>query len=156
GSTNAMEMFHEIDRVASTGVGGIVLWPLRALVALPIAKTPSAFVHALPAVLALLALHYVWVIATDTAFEERAAARAEKLGGRRSAPRIISAKAAPAPFALSPLGRPETAILWKNLILLSRYVSLRILVRIAILVVVLLFSLGRAGKGGPASFGATM
>src|SRR5262249_36197291 len=139
-STNPEEIFREIDRLLTTGAGGIVLWPLRVLVALPLATSPAAFVHALPPVLALLALHYVWVIGTDTAFEESVAARAEKLGGRRFAPRIISAKAAPAPFTLSPIGRPETAILWKNLILMGRYVSLRVLLRIAILVVVVLFS----------------
>jgi hypothetical protein len=74
----------------------------------------------LPAV-GLLALHYVWVIRSDTAFEE-AAAQASLARARRDATRTGDAPApesrrAPSPplFPLAPTGWPATALLWKNL-----------------------------------------
>ena len=43
--------------------------------------------------------------------------------------------AAATPFALAPTGRLETAIVWKNLIMVGRYASLRMLVRLAPMVI---------------------
>ncbi len=43
--------------------------------------------------------------------------------------------AAATPFALAPTGRLETAIVWKNLIMVGRYASLRTLARLAPMVI---------------------
>jgi hypothetical protein len=99
----------------------VVLWPFQAIVrplgAGGLAEWGAAM---LPAV-GLLLLHYVWVIRSDTAFEE-AAAQASLARARRDAARTgdVLARAsrrAPSPplFPLAPTGWPGTALLWKNL-----------------------------------------
>ncbi len=155
-SQTAPDFFRELRRLTTTGLGGVVLWPFRTLVALPFAATGAAFLRCLPAVLLLVVLNYVWVMATDTAFEEAVAARAEKNVGRRGAPRMVNAKAAPAPFSLAAEGRVETAIVWKNLILLGRYASLRMLGRLLAIAFALALVLGRSGHGGIAASAALM
>src|SRR4029077_6980892 len=60
----------------------------------------------------------------------------------------VSRRGKPAPFPLALQGRPETAILWKNLILLGRYASLSMLLRIVPFLIVVALMLGtRPGKG---------
>jgi ABC-2 type transport system permease protein len=129
----------EIQRIGTTGLTGAVLWPFRQLVRLPLSATPSEFFAALPFALVLLAAGYVWAMTSDAAFEEASAEAAEKLARvmkpGTSTPRV-GPKARPAPFALGLSGRPETAILWKNLIVLSRYASWVTIILVAPLVIV--------------------
>jgi hypothetical protein len=84
-------------------------------------------------------LHYLWVLRTDTAFEESAAAAGERRaraaqalragGGWRSYSRALRPEAgkrkrtAPAAFHLALVGRPETALVWKNLTFARRNFS---------------------------------
>jgi hypothetical protein len=111
--------------IARSGVAGLALWPFRALVTPLVSPTARDLVVALVPVVGLAALTYAWVLRGDTAaagatraVEQRQAATAT----RRFAP-VVRAQ----PFVLGPTGRPEVAIAWKNLILLSRYASLRTL-----------------------------
>ena len=74
----------------------------------------------------LLVLHYVWVVRSDTAFEEAAAAvslqRAQALSERRAARPVRGAGRA-SPRRCSgwrPQGWPAGAILWKNLVAVTR------------------------------------
>jgi ABC-2 type transport system permease protein len=95
----------------------IALWPGRALVALAMADGVGAFVRALPLALGLLAVHYLWVSVLIVPFEEAVVVRAEALAeqrGKRMARfgHIVMRKPF---FRLGPLGRPEVALLWKNL-----------------------------------------
>jgi hypothetical protein len=97
------------------------LWPGRLLVALPLAPDVWTFLRTLPLGLGLLAVHYVWVMRASVPFEESAVIRAEERarlraqlsreGGRATRP-----SASPAFFRLAPTGRPEVAIVWKNLV----------------------------------------
>jgi hypothetical protein len=57
----------------------------------------------------------------------------------------------PTPFVLSLDGPAETAIFWKNLILLGRYASLRTLIRFVPLFFVLAVVLPKGGRAGGAS-----
>ncbi len=99
----------------------VVLWPFEAIVRpLGVGGLAEWRAAMLPAV-GLLGLHYVWVIRSDTAFEE-AAAQASLARARREAARTGDAPApesrrAPSPplFPLAPTGWPATALLWKNL-----------------------------------------
>jgi hypothetical protein len=142
-----------VDRIFSVGAAGAVLWPFRALARLPLAQTPGAFFGALPSALALLALNYIWVTRTDVPFEEGSAELAEKLDAfRRRGPTALrqprTGRRTPrTPFKLAPHGRPETAILWKNLISIGRFASSAMLVRVAAVTLLLsaLLSRGRAG-----------
>jgi hypothetical protein len=126
----------EFDRVVSSGPVAWILLPFRSLTRVPLAATTTAYLTALPGALVVLIVNYLWVLRTDTAFEENASLIAEKRPGERPVslqPRVKSA--APTPFKLAPTGRLETAIVWKNLIMVGRYASLRMLLRLAPMVI---------------------
>jgi hypothetical protein len=107
--------------------------PLPWLLALPklvlapyLATGPADFALAMLPALLLLAIHYFWVVHTETAFEEASIARAEKRGARRRASQqgdwrgnvAVTRPRTPA-FALGNAGRLEFAFLWKNLLATS-------------------------------------
>jgi len=101
-------------------------YPFRLMIRPLTAHSVTAWLHALWPALVLLALHYVWVVRSDTAFEEAAAAvslqRAQALSERRAgrpAPRA-GGRVAPPLFRLAPRGWPAGAILWKNLVAVTR------------------------------------
>jgi hypothetical protein len=148
---NGRDFITEMGRLASTGAAGVVLWPFRAVVRLPLSETPAAFLQALPWGLLILVLNYVWVLRSDAKFEEASADLAEKIanlqkGRQGPAPKLRAATSTP--FTLSLEGRPETAILWKNLIFAGRYLSVRTLLRFLPMVIVFaIFARGR-GAGG--------
>jgi len=101
-------------------------------VRLPLSPTPADFVQALPLTLLILALNYIWVVRSDASFEEASAEASERLARGRLGPqptaRLVNG-AVSTPFHLGLRGPAEVAILWKNLILVSRYVSLKVLLR---------------------------
>jgi ABC-2 type transport system permease protein len=131
------QVLGELERVLTTGVAGWALWPTRAVVRLPLAASTAEYWRALPAALGLLALNYLWVMRSDAAFEEASAEQSEKVVRGRMAPRRARVTAVSTPFSLAVRGRVETAILWKNLILLGRYASLRTLWRVVPMVIAL-------------------
>lgn len=126
----------EFDRVVSSGPVAWILLPFRSLTRVPLAATTTAYLTALPGALVMLIVNYLWVLRTDTAFEENASLIVEKRPGESPVslqPRVKGA--APTPFKLAPTGRLETAIVWKNLIMVGRYASLRMLLRLAPMVI---------------------
>ena len=139
------QVFAELGRVLTTGAAGWALWPTRTLVRLPLSPTTADYWRALPGTGILFALNYVWVMRSDAAFEEASAEQSEKVVRGRMAPAKARVNAVSTPFVLAAGGRPETAILWKNLILLGRYASARTLWRLLPLVIsfALVISAGR-------------
>ena len=128
--------FNGLDRIVSSGPVGWILLPFRSLTRVPLATTTAAYLMALPGALVVLIINYLWVLSTDTAFEENASLIAEKRPGESPVslqPRVKGAAATP--FKLAPTGRLETAIVWKNLIMVGRYASLRMLLRLAPMVI---------------------
>jgi len=122
-------------RMLTSGPMAWLLYPGRLLVRPAFAPDLLAFLKAIgPAILLLLA-NYLWVIRSDFAFEEASADRAAKRGEQRAEraatgrrhPFSVRAGARRAPFRLAASGRPEIAILWKNLIATSRLLSVRYL-----------------------------
>jgi hypothetical protein len=100
----------------------IALWPGRALVALPMADGLGDFLRALPLSLGLLVAHYVWVAALIVPFEEAVVVRAEQAArarGRRVA-RVGHIVLRKPFFRLVSQGRPEVALIWKNLVAARR------------------------------------
>jgi hypothetical protein len=95
------------------------------------AHTPEEWLAAIGPALALLVLHYIWVVRSDTAFEEAAAEaslrRAQVLsGGRRAGdPQPRRGRTTPSLIRLSPYGWPAGAILWKNLVAGTRIKRIR-------------------------------
>jgi hypothetical protein len=67
--------------------------------------------------------------------------------GKLSAP-SVKGKATATPFTLALQGRPEVAILWKNLIMVGRYASLRMLIRLVPMVILFGLFATRRGNGG--------
>jgi hypothetical protein len=132
-----------------------LLYPFRLVVRPYLAPGGLAFLIALGPALLLMAVHYVWVIRADVAFEEAsveasqrlsekiAAARAGKLGsaGKKFKPKRP-------PFTLRPVGPPLVALVWKNLISAGSAFTLRTWISLAIVVVVMSFALrGTAAAG---------
>lgn len=144
--TDGPAVFAAVRAIAAQGAAGVVLWPFAALVRLPLAASAAEFLAALPAAALLLALNYAWVLRSDAAFEEASAEYAERQASARAAPRAAVKGARATPFSLAPGGRPEPAILWKNLILVGRYLSLRTVLRL-LPIVLLLAVAARASAG---------
>jgi len=141
-------VFAHLEHLSTSGAAGVILWPFRALADLPLAASAGAFWAALPPVLILIVLNYVWVLRSDASFEEAAAAQAEKNAREKGAPRPSGAKVTATPFRLQPEGPVEIAILWKNLILLGRFLSLKVLLRLIPLVVVLAIAARGSDRAG--------
>jgi ABC-2 type transport system permease protein len=100
----------------------VALWPGRVLAALAMAEGGEAFLRALPLALGLLAVHYLWVAALLVPFEEAVVIRAEATARRlqRRVARVGHIVLRRPFFRLVSQGRPEVALLWKNLIAARR------------------------------------
>lgn len=112
-----------VAQTFDTGAARVMLAPLRALVAPLLATSTAAFLAALPAALALYALHYAWVVAAQVSFEEASIALAQRRAQARTAMREgrLQLRRAPKrgrkpPFALAARGPVAIAFLWKDLI----------------------------------------
>src|SRR6476661_3016884 len=103
-----------------------VLYPFRLMIQPLTARTLAEWLRALWPAVILLVLHYVWVIRSDSAFEEAAAevslkhaqslSRHQRTAGRP----IPSLRPTGAVLPLSASGWPAGAILWKNLVAATR------------------------------------
>ncbi len=128
GSPVSLGAFVAALRTGPFGVAPFLfLAPFRWILAPLLAPTARAFSLALPPALGLVALLYAWVALTAVRFEEatlahasrRAAQRARRESGRLEAPPSERRRGI-VPFALAPRGRPELAIMWKNLLAWKR------------------------------------
>jgi hypothetical protein len=105
---------------------GAVLWPGRVLVGPALARDLEGFLRALPPVLVALAAHYAWVLLAEVPFEETAVVRAESRSRERALrasgqlARVGTMSLRKPPFRLVARGRPEVALVWKNLIARKR------------------------------------
>jgi ABC-2 type transport system permease protein len=100
-------------------------YPFRVMIRPLAADTVSEWLAVLWPALVLLVLHYIWVVRSDTAFEEAAAEvslkHARAFAARGGPPRAPSASAPRRSLLrLSPTGWPAGAILWKNLVAATR------------------------------------
>lgn len=104
-----------------------VLYPFRVAGAPMFAASTTAWVAAIIPALILLALHLLWVLRSDSAFEETAAeasaARAERrqlLRTRGATGGVVNPRSGKRTIRLSPVGAPHVALLWKNVLWLTR------------------------------------
>ncbi|HET6467993.1 MAG TPA: putative ABC exporter domain-containing protein [Geminicoccaceae bacterium] len=105
----------------SSGLPAAALRPFSALVAPVLAADARQFLEAAWPAALLLALNYFWVLRSETTLEEASGAvERDQASGRRPPPRPVPRRA---PFRLAPTGRPEVAVLWKNLIFGGRYLT---------------------------------
>jgi ABC-2 type transport system permease protein len=113
----------------------VALWPGRVLVAPALAEGVGAFLRTLPLALGLLAAHYLWVSVLIVPFEEAVVVRVEesaRLRGQRAS-RIGHFVMRKPFFRLGSSGRPEVALLWKNLTAARRMGGPDILIVLALL-----------------------
>lgn len=120
--------------VAHTAPLRWILLPFELVLGPFLAVEPGDFLRALGPALAVVTLHYLWVVRTAIAFEDASIDYAQKRGARiaawRSGQRQVGsepAKARPGPFRLPTVGRPELAFLWKNLLSAWQYFTVRTL-----------------------------
>lgn len=119
------DLARAIEVAAALPLPALVLVPFRLLVA-PLGAAASDWLAAMLPAAAILAVHYLWVVYADSAFEEAAAeasfARSRELEARRSGGRPQSSRAtySPALLPLSPVGSPALAIFWKNVTMVLR------------------------------------
>jgi hypothetical protein len=107
----------------------IALLPFTLVVRPVVAGWPLGFLAAAWPVVGLVLLNYAWVVrAQDQAEQSAVTSEQETVEGRRAPSRAVYRRA---PFALAPHGRPEWAVAWKNLIMLGRYASPAMLLRVA-------------------------
>jgi Putative ABC exporter len=119
----------EFLRQTSTGIVGATLWPARSLIRPVLCEWPWAFLRAMGPALLVFALNYAWVLGSDARFEEAAIASERRRSEGRSLPPAMAVRRAP--FSLSAGGRPEIAILWKNVVMIGRHLSVRNAIRVA-------------------------
>jgi ABC-2 type transport system permease protein len=141
---SASEAMRALLEIAKTPPVAALLTPFAATVRPIFAFGPGAFLAALWPALAALALHYWWVLGSDANLEEAAAATERRRSRQKAVPPPSSLRV---PFTLAERGRPEAVVLWKNTILLGRYASIGLLLRVLIPMVVLALVLGLRGRG---------
>jgi hypothetical protein len=120
-----------LAEAAGRPLPSVLTYPFRVMVGPLAAHTPTDWLYAMGPALALLVLHYIWVVRSDTAFEEAAAEvslrRAQAMsGGRRAGdPKPHRSGTQRSLLRLSPNGWPAGAILWKNLVAGTRIKRIR-------------------------------
>lgn len=108
------------------------LVPFKWMVAPLFAVDAATFARTAPAAVLILLLHYVWVVRSDTAFEDASIdasrKRASKVARMRSGKSAFDrspTKPRTAPFGLAPRGFVPVAFLWTSLIALGPFYRLR-------------------------------
>jgi hypothetical protein len=144
------------QRVLTAGPALYLLYPFRLVVRPFFAPDAAAFFAALPPVLLIFLLHYLWVIYSDVAFEEASLEASQKLAARVAAARAgnwrgvkKNQKARRPWFRLTATGPPAPALFWKNLIGVGQVFSVRLWIIIAVVIVIFGFVLaGQARNHG--------
>ncbi len=131
-----------VESLAATGPAWLLLLPGRLLIRPALAAGSLGFAIALGPALILMLANDRWVMRAGVALEEgaieEARHREERRRGHaeRRAGRAQGYSRIRPPFRLGPTGRPETALIWKNLVQVSRGLGIRGSVRLLILPVV--------------------
>jgi hypothetical protein len=120
-------------RALTSGPAPYLLYPFRLVVRPYLAMDAQAFALATVPALALMLVHYGWVIRANVAFEEASVEASRKLADKVAAVRAGNwrgsgrkPKSKRAPFTLKPTGQPAIALLWKNLISAGQVFTLRL------------------------------
>jgi len=144
---SGQEDWSALSRARWAGAAAIFLAPFRAVVAPLFSPDLASLLNRLPLALLILALHYVWVVRANVRYEEATIEHAGRRARRKASWKSGRLQTAPSaagrnivPFPLSAAGRPEAAIVWKNLLAWQR-VRLKRFAAGTILISALLFIL---------------
>lgn len=128
-----------------------LLYPVRLVIRPYLAPDARAFLAALAPALLVMALHYVWVVRSNVAFEEASVEAARRLGEKITAIRSGNLrlsrkqlKGRRAPFVLRPVGPKPVALFWKNLIGTGSSFTPRLWLILAVVIIFTCFALRRA------------
>lgn len=142
-ATDIGQLRQWFDGIATTAPLSWLLAPFRWVVAPMFATDTAGFVHALPAALAMLALHYLWAVRAQVSFEDAAIVHARKRAERVAAMREgrmgrrLPNKPRGEPFHLAGRGESWIAFLWKGLVAMGPLYRLRVWLIACVVVVVL-------------------
>jgi ABC-2 type transport system permease protein len=131
-----------VTTITSTAPLRWCLWPFRLVLGPFLAPDARSFFLALGPAVAVIGLHYLWVVRCAVAFEEASIDHAQRRSARiaawRSGQRQFGSSTKPRldPFPLAGLGRPELAFLWKNLLSTWPYFRPRVFFAGALAIVV--------------------
>jgi len=141
-ATDIGQLRQWFDGIAATAPLSWLLAPFRWVVAPMFAVDTAGFLHALPAALAMLLLHYFWALRAQVSFEDAAIVHARKRADRMAAMREgrmgrrLPNKPRGEPFRLSGQGESWVAFLWKGLVAMGPLYRLRVwLIACAVVVV---------------------
>ena len=118
---SSLELLRRVWDGLDSPAGRALLYPFRMLLAPVMATTVPTWAAAMVPALALLGIHFIWVIVADRAFEEAALEssqrRAELLERwrREGRPAIPQEGRVRLSLPLSASGHPVPALVWKNL-----------------------------------------
>lgn len=104
----------------------LVMYPFRVAVTPALTAGGLEWLRAMGPAVALLSLHFVWVLRSDAAFEEAAAEASAKRARRLEAMRFrrdtgaVSAKSVRWSLPLAATGGPSVALIWKNTLWVMR------------------------------------
>lgn len=121
-----LDFWSQLDQVFHEPVARVVLAPFRLLLAAVAASTIMEWVHTILPALGLLALHFIWVTRSQAVFEEAALQASAEAASRMTRRKERKPGAPTARLAgrswirLAPQGWPGIAIIWKNLIAITR------------------------------------
>jgi hypothetical protein len=125
-----------------------VLLPFRLVLAPILTHSTTEWLRAVLPALLILLLHVPWVLRTDAAFEEAAAEaaakraeRVEAIRSRRGRVRGPRATGTRSWLPLAQKGHPENAIVWKNIIAITRTVPTSTAGMVAAVIVVALVAM---------------
>ena len=119
------------DGIVATAPLSWLLAPFHWVVAPMFATDTAGFLHALPAALAMLLLHYIWAVRAQVSFEDASIVHARKRAERTAAMREgrmgrgLPSKPRSEPFRLSGRGESWIAFLWKGLVAMGPLYRLR-------------------------------
>jgi putative ABC exporter len=135
-----------VVRVAGEhGLAGVVLWPFVTIVRPLFAASPLPYLTAQLSAAVILVLCGVWVLRSDEAFQDAAAASTER---RVSESREQRYRVGSSGWTLAPAGRLDAVFAWKAAMQTFRFVDPRVFARGAAILAALALaavSLGRAG-----------
>jgi ABC-2 type transport system permease protein len=135
---------------ASRPFAAAALLPFAALVRPLFAPWPWDFLWAVIPAVALASLNFAWVLQAEQGYQ-KAAGELEQVKAEQQ-PRAVRPVNRATPFRLAAQGPPELAIVWKNLIMFSRYASVALFIRLALLALVLAVAIGARGARVAAAF----
>jgi ABC-2 type transport system permease protein len=143
-----------IQTLLDNPVVHVLLWPIRAITTPAFATGTRAWLLAMPGALALLLLHYVWILRDPQPFEELAigssARFADRVARMRRGGSLAQAQPTRFRWELSLEGRPAVALAWKNVTAVIRTFRPRSLVITTLLVVIIAW-FSTSGDNDPGS-----